>query len=720
MSKIDRRTFLSGAVKTAGAAAALNALPASIAKALAIPANVHTGTIRDIKHIVVLMQENRSFDHYFGAMRGVRGFGDRLPVPVPGGEPVWNESDGTRVIKPFHLDSATVNALRVAGNPHTYMDAQDAWSQGRFGLWPKYKSERSMGYYRREDVPFQYALAESFTLCDAYHCAITGGTDPNRIVFFSGSNYDPATRKAGMNSVAANAEINNLRCSVGGHLPTPGYSYSGSAFTWKTLPELLQDKGVSWRIYQDPNNNWNGLLHGGLAFESFRQSQPGNPLYDNGMTAWSIEQLAQHVAAETLPEVSWILPTPAQSEHPGAPSSAVEGAAFIDTVLSALTSNPKVWSQTALFITFDENDGFFDHLPPPAVPSLDAATGDLIGKSSVDVTGEYLDTQGNPALNGQNSSGDVMNVRPWGCGPRVPMYVVSPWTKGGWINSETFTHTSLGRFLEKRFDIHVPAISPWHRAVAGDLTSIFDFESPNSPKFPTLPDTSNYQAVVADQLKKPAAHAPATPAVLFQETGMVFSRALPYELHVTADVDVSNGHVQLKFNNTGNAGAVFHVYDRLHLDRIPRRYTVEADKSLNDRWDTRTWDAGKYDLEVHGPNGFLRTFKGTTMASAQAAQPEAKLAYDVRAREVVIKAHNDGRHNVKLTLVANAYRTGGAVTLNLQHGDDVEHHVSVDHSGCWYDLTVSDASSGFERRFAGRMETGRPSVTDPAMATELS
>jgi hypothetical protein len=191
-------------------------------------------------------------------------------------------------------------------------------------------------------------------------------------------------------------------------------------------------------------------------------------------------------------------------------------------------------------------------------------------------------------------------------------------------------------------------------------------------------------------------------------------------LHVTADVDVSNGHVQLKFNNTGNAGVVFHVYDRLHLDRIPRRYTVEADKSLNDRWDTRTWDAGKYDLEVHGPNGFLRTFKGTTMVSAQAAQPEAKLAYDVRAREVVIKAHNDGKHNVKLTLVANAYRTGGAVTLNLQHGDDVEHHVSVDHSGCWYDLTVSDATSGFERRFAGRMETGRPSVTDPAMATELS
>jgi phospholipase C len=197
MTRLSRRNFLSSAVKTAGAAAALTVLPPSIARALAIPAAVNTRTVQDIQHIVVLMQENRSMDHYFGAMRGVRGFGDRFPVPVPSGKSVWFQSNGAREITPFHLDSATVNALRVSGTPHSFMDAQDAWNQGRFGFWPKYKTDRSMGYYRREDIPFQYALAEAFTLCDAYHCSTTGGTDPNRIVFMSGSNYNPAVRQAG-------------------------------------------------------------------------------------------------------------------------------------------------------------------------------------------------------------------------------------------------------------------------------------------------------------------------------------------------------------------------------------------------------------------------------------------------------------------------------------------------------------------------------------------
>jgi phospholipase C len=719
MNKVDRRTFLTSAVKAAGAAATINALPSSIARALAIPANVRTGTIQDVEHIVVLMQENRSFLNYFGAMSGVRGFGDRLGIPLQSGQSVWSQSDGTRIIKPFHLDSATVNALRVAGNPHSYMDAQDAWGQGMSGFWPKWKSERSMGYYRREDIAFQYALAEAFTACDNYHCSITGGTDPNRIVFMSGSNYDPATREAGQNSTAANAEINNLRCSVGGALPTPGYAYSGSAFTWKTWIEQLQEKGVSWRLYQDPNNNWNGLMHGGLAFKSFRDSRPGDPLYDNGMSLWTIDQLAQHVAGETLPQVSMILPTPAQSEHPGGPSSPLEGAAFIEQILNALTSNPKVWSKTIFFVFYDENDGFFDHLPPPAVPSLDA-NGNPIGKSTVDVTGEYLDTQGNPSLNGQNSSGVVMNVRPWGLGPRLPVYCVSPWSKGGWVCSETFDHTSFGRFLERRFGVQMPAVSPWHRAISGDLTSIFDFETPNDPKLPTLPDTSNYKAVIADQLKKPAAHAPATPAALFQEPGMKYSRALPYEIHVDSAVDASSGNLTFKFRNTGRKGVVFHVYDRLHLDRIPRRYTVEAGKSLNDDWDTRTWDAGKYDLAIYGPNGFVRMFKGSTMAGGSAALPEVTLSYDVSRREIVFTARNDGKRDVKLTVTANAYRTGGATTLNVPRPHVVEHRVSVEHSGNWYDYTVSDASSGFERRFAGRMETGRPSVTDPAMATELN
>ncbi len=488
---------------------------------------------------------------------------------------------------------------------------------------------------------------------------------------------------------------------------------------------------MSWRIYQDPNKNWGGLLHGGLAFKSFRESAPGNPLYEQGMSSWTIDQLAAHVRDGTLPAVSWILPTPAQSEHPGGPSSATEGAAFINTVLTALTANPEVWSKTVFFITFDENDGFFDHAAPPAVPSYDV-NGVLQGKSTVDVTGEYFDTAGNTALDGTSTSGETIRLRPYGLGPRVPMYVVSPWTRGGWINSQVFDHTSMGRFLERRFGINVPAISPWHRSVVGDLTSIFDFSSPNNQVFPTLPDTSAYQQVIADQLSKPKATAPATPASLFQEIGTKYSRALPYELHTSALAEPTIGKLKLLFSNTGAQGAVFHVYDRLHLDRIPRRYTVEPGKTLDDEWDARATDNGRYDLAVYGPNGFARMFKGELPADATAPAFEVRVCYDVDNNEVYLSVRNDGGKvngvgdgigggkPVALVVTANAYRTDGPWTMLVQAGEEIEQHWSVADSGNWYDFTVTEANTGFERRFAGRVETGKHGVTDPAMAMVLS
>ncbi|MET0241283.1 MAG: alkaline phosphatase family protein, partial [Sphingobium sp.] len=349
----SRRDFLKAA-GIAGTAAA--ALPLSIQRALAIPANRRTGTIKDVKHIVILMQENRSFDHYFGTMRGVRGFGDRHPVPMAGGKTVWAQSNGARDLPPFHLDTATTNALKVPGTPHSFADAQAAWNQGKFGLWPKFKTDYSMGYYKREDVPFQFALAESFTICDAYHCSITTGTDPNRIVFWSGSAFDPTERAKGVNSREDKSEPNNLRCWIKGALPTPGYTYAGNALEWATIPEVLQDAGIDWRIYQDPNNNWTGAMHGGLAFRGFRECKPGSPLYERGMSHHSLEQLARDVNHGTLPAVSWVLPPMLLSEHPST-SSPVEGADFTSQVLDALTSNPDVWASTVFFQTFDENDG---------------------------------------------------------------------------------------------------------------------------------------------------------------------------------------------------------------------------------------------------------------------------------------------------------------------------------------------------------------------------
>jgi len=222
MAQEDRRNFLRMASQFLGGSAGMGLLPPSIRKALSIAPSHRTGTIRDVEHVVILMMENRSFDHYFGTLRGVRGFRDRFPVPLPDDKDVWCQSDGVKEILPFHFDSQTTSALRVPDTPHGFGDTQSAWNQGRFGFWPKFKTPYSMGYYRRADIPFQFALAEAFTLCDAYHCSVTSGTDPNRIVLWSGSNADPRVRAQGRNRTDANSEPDNLRCWIEGALPTPG------------------------------------------------------------------------------------------------------------------------------------------------------------------------------------------------------------------------------------------------------------------------------------------------------------------------------------------------------------------------------------------------------------------------------------------------------------------------------------------------------------------
>jgi len=715
MSDLPRREFLRRSAGLIGAATSLSLLPASIIRALAIPAAVQSGTIRDIKHIVILMQENRSFDHYFGTLRGVRGFGDPLPINLPSGKPVWYESDGTREIPPYHMNPAVSSALLVPDMPHSFSDAQAAWNQGSFGQWPAFKTQYSMGYYRRADIPFQFALAEAFTICDSYHCSVTSGTDVNRIVLFSGSNFDPALRAQGVNSTDQNAEVINQRCIVTGAMPSPGYTYAGNAFTWPTLPDILQDAGVSWRIYQDPNNNWSGLMHGGLAFKSFREATAasGSALYENGMTLRTLQDLESDAANGNLPQVSWVLPSQKQSEHP-AGSSPDGGAYFISQVLDAITANPAVWSQTAFFVTFDENDGLFDHVPPPAPPSFDAE-GVLAGASTLPLAGEYFDgSTGERYLNSTTVTG---SIRPWGMGARVPMYVVSPWSRGGWVNSQVFDHTSFGMFLEQRFGVTIDSISPWHRAISGDLTSAFDFKSPNDSALPVFPDMSDYATINAAQARLPLPTAPAQSQPLFQERGFRPSRALPYALNSTALVKKTD--VVLTFENTGTQGAVFHVYDQLHLDRIPRRYTVEAGKSLTDVWSSAA-DGGEYNLWVYSTNGFVRSFRGNAgMWTASSFKPEILVAYNAKSNQLLLHVHNRGSQTGVITVTPNnKYLDVGVQTVTVPIGrGGIDEQFSLKSSANWYDFTASAAN--FERRFAGRMETGQDGISDPAMAVNL-
>ncbi|KCZ85971.1 phosphocholine-specific phospholipase c [Hyphomonas adhaerens MHS-3] len=697
----DRREFLRIMGVSAAAGAAANTFPSAIAEALQTPAANETGTIRDVKHVVILMQENRSFDHYFGTLRGVRGFGDRYTVPMESGKPVWFQSDGQKDIPPFHLDTKTTDAIAHPGTPHSFSDSQAAWNQGKFGYWPKYKNPYSMGYFKREDVPFQFALAEAFTICDAYHCSITTGTDPNRIVFWSGSNHDPDLRARGINGTEADSEPNNLRCWIEGALPEPGYTYQGSALPWQTIPDVLEDAGVSWRIYQNTNDNWTGAMHGGLAFKSFREAQPGSPLYEKGMTDYSLERFAADVQAGTLPEVSWILPPKNWSEHPSA-STPLQGAEYTSRILQALTSKPEVWSRTVFFQMFDENDGLFDHLPPAAPPSY-TADGELAGKSTIDLKGFYFSDPEKRLLDDSDTISG--SVRPWGLGARVPLYVVSPWSRGGWVNSQVADHTSVGMFLEQRFGLTVPAISPWHRAVCSDLTSCFDFKTPNEPVFPDLPSAEGSQKAVLAQIHRKRIEPPAEPQSLSQEPGSRPSRALPYALDVTASADPDA--ISLKFANTGKAGAVFHVYDKRHLDRIPRRYTVEAGKAISDVWDLEA-DEGQYDLWVLGPNGFLRTFRGDA-----SKEIETSARMTLRTGIVTLFMKNTGRTKQELSIDAGVYDGSEPVRVTVGAGRTLKREFDTSASNAWYDITVS--AEGFERRLAGRIETGRDGFSDPAM-----
>jgi phospholipase C len=288
------------------------------------------------------------------------------------------------------------------------------------------------------------------------------------------------------------------------------------------------------------------------------------------------------------------------------------------------------------------------------------------------------------------------------------MYVISPWSRGGWVDSEVFDHTSVIRFLETRFGVLEPNISPWRRTVCGDLTSAFDFKTPNdAPFFETLPKTAETAARARALPGRTAPPTPALPEAPVQAVGARPSRALPYRLD--AGAQVSGDKVTLTFANTGKTGAVFHVYDRQALGLPPRRYTVGAGKRLQGVWDAK---AGVYDLWVLGPAGFHRHMTGET------AQPlEALLAAQRNTDSLTLVLRNTGKTGIEAKVSPQAYADAHlAWTATLAPGDTATHTWPLKSTGGWYDLAVtSPAAPGFLRRLAGRIETGRDSVSDPAM-----
>ncbi len=399
------------------------------------------GSLKDIEHVVILMQENRSFDHYFGTLSGVRGFSDKQ------GRAAFNQkTTAGKTLHPFHLTKGCLPDIS-----HEWGPQHRSWDGGKMDGFVSAREPASvngpavavetMGYYDRSDLHFHYALADAFTICDAYHCSVIGPTDPNRLMSMSAT-IDPAG-------------------AHGGPLLQTNLTGRRNAFSWRTMPEQLSAKGVSWKVYNDPAG---GILDNVLTY--FKQCTPGSKLNAQGVKPTYPADFLSDIARNKLPQVSWVLTSIADTEHPDF-STPQAGETAARAVVQAILSNPKIWQKTALFITWDENGGFFDHVTPPTPPKGTA--------------GEYLTVAKLPS-DTNSLLGDAEGIRgPIGLGFRVPMLVVSPFSRGGLVCPDTFDHTSTLRFLETRFGAPVPNLSKWRRGITGDLTSAFNFAA--SPKF---------------------------------------------------------------------------------------------------------------------------------------------------------------------------------------------------------------------------------------------
>jgi phospholipase C len=692
---LSRRALLSAGVATLGASVATDWLassPAAAANGLGAgeaPAGL-TGTIADLKHVVVLVQENRSTDHYYGMVPGVRGFADKQALTYQNGLSVFHQPDAMRsdggYLLPFRLQSGKVNALGMGSLPHGWTtDGLPMWNHGAWDRWTQFKTELTMGHFTGQDVPWHWALVNNWTICDHNHCSFNGSTDPNRFYVWSGT-IDP-------NGVAGGPEISN--------------PVSGSP-AWPSLYDFMQDAGVDWRSMGAAGN---GNDMGARTFQRIHAAaQSADPavrdqavrgklvdadpihLLPNQMDPANIDLiLADFIEAcetNTLPEVTFVSSSGGWDEHP---ASNDRGMAFTYGVIKAMASNPEVWNSTLLITTYDENDGLFDHvLPPMAEPG---------------------------------TKDEFINGSPLGPGGRVPMLLISPWTRrnGGAVCSEVFDHTSISQFFEtwlaeaRGYDgVTKPAvlntnITEWRRQVCGNLLSGFDFANPDF-SVPQLPDANLLVAAVAADIKLPAA----TPPKIGQQAMPVpeaedpsnrrLRRPVPYAQNATLEVDRATGRATVTLTNDGDSGCSLLLYPDDYLPFRATPYTVLKGHPKTHVWDSRkTNDA--YAMSIYGPDRFVRSFAGTVLADDMSlgGRPTASSEL-VTSGSRVLRIHlgNEGEHEVFFTLSPNDF-AGSEQTVVLGAGEGRTIDWPLDADG-YYDVVVTDTSNtGFRHRYAGRI-----------------
>ena len=423
------------------------------------------------------MKENRSFDHYFGTLAGVRGFDDAGAILLPAGRSVFRQPDSVHpdgYLLPFRLDTTRSNAQRIPDLNHSWGPQHGCWNQGKMDAWVRMHravdhdaGPLTMGYLTREDLPFYYALADAFTVCDGYHASQFGPTHPNRFFLMTGS-VDADGRHGG-----------------------PALDNQGRGFDWETYPERLERAGISWRVYHDTDDFGCNVLK---YFNAYANAAPTSALGDSALRPRPYAELLRDLASGNLPQVTWIVPPGNVSEHPDFMPAAGEN--HTHELLTALWSNPAAWAHTVLVINYDENDGQFDHVVPPTPPP--------------------------------GTAGEYVHGLPVGLGFRVPCLVISPFSRGGYVVSDTFDHTSTLRLIERRFGVEVAGLSAWRRETCGDLTAALGLGAPARLDVPSLPETRDRLAAIDRRvLTLPPPAVPATQFRPHQESGTRERRGAP-------------------------------------------------------------------------------------------------------------------------------------------------------------------------------------------------
>ncbi len=830
----SRRAFLKKAALLTGGAGMMSFLPESVQRAMAINPAPGT-TYLDAEHVVILMQENRSFDHTYGKLQGVRGFNDPRAISLPNKNKVWLQTDQKGdTYAPFRLDIKNTKATWMHDLPHSRESQVDAYNGGKYDKW--LTSKRSghkqysdmpltLGYYDRQDIPFYYAFADAFTVCDQNFCSSMTPTHPNRYYLWSGTIRETP-------DMDALAVVRNSYYSI------------DKPVKWKTFPERLQEAGVSWKFYQ---NEVGAITQFHPGVGSWLSNFGCNPLerfaqyhvkssddyifyakreiekintelpdlkqkldaataeektkltksYDNRMALlakyqkdldqYSAENLKKFSVAERdlhkrafvsnredpdylklstityeengekrkvqvpksdifyqfrkdvkegkLPTVSYLASPQNFSDHPSAPWY---GAWYVSETLDILTQNPEVWKKTIFILCYDENDGYYDHVPPFSIPNpLKENSGKV--SDGIDIKAEYVTLEQDQSQVPKNNAREGAI----GLGFRVPLVVASPWSRGGKVCSQVFDHTSIIQFLEE-FTSHKSGkkiketnISEWRRTICGNLDSVFqqyDASTYKKPKpvnrdeivttihkaqFKEAP--TNYKALSVSEVAAVNQHAAASSLLPSQEPGTRRSCAIPYELYADGNVSADQSTFELTLQ-AGNkvfgkkaAGAPFIVYAINPYQGEELRvwnFAVKAGDTLKQTWNLSDFEGGKYHLRVYGPNGFFREFSGNPDTPALRVTLSYTNGRDGKLDGGITFAL-DGKQQgqEKYAVVDNVY---GTASGTMGRGN-AKLSKNLKNSHGWYDTTIRHEKSGGWIRYAGHVETGKESVTDPYM-----